>query len=89
MFKKDRDFIVEEKDVMDVLKVINNHLHYLDGQVGNCGWGGSLETKWFISFKATDKKYICIVDDLKEIGHFTAEFRPKGQMDIWFLKEEL
>lgn len=84
MFKKQREFVVEENTGMDVLKAINTHLRYLDGQVGNCGWGGEDESKWFISFYATDKKYANIIKDLKEIGEFRIDIRPGGQMDVCF-----
>ena len=84
IFKKEREFIVEEQDVMDVLKAINKHLGYLDGAVGNCGWGDGLESKWFVSFYARDNKYQRIVNTLKEIGEFKLDVRPKGKIDIYF-----
>ena len=87
IFKKTREFIVEEKDVIDVLKAINKHLGWLDGQVGNCGWAEE-PTKWFITFDATDKKYGRIINDLNEIGEFKLDVRPKGQMDVYFERYE-
>ena len=82
--KRRREFIVEENDVMDVLKAINTHLHYLDGQVGNCGWGDGEESKWFVTFYANNKKYSRIIQDLNEIGEFKLSIRPKGQIDWCF-----
>ena len=87
IFTKPREFIVDEKDVMDVLKTINTHLRYLDGQVGIHEWGGDdlvIEMKWFIAFYATDKKYEKIVKDLQKIGTFRLEVRPGGKEDIYF-----
>lgn len=85
--KRRREFIVDEKDVMDVLKTINTHLHYLDGQVGIHEWGGDdlvIEMKWFIVFYANNKKYSRIIQDLNEIGEFKLSIRPKGQIDWCF-----
>lgn len=84
IIKREREFIVEEQDVMDVLKAINEHLGYLNGSIGNCGWGDGEESKWFIMFYARDGKYQKIVSTLQEIGEFKLDVRPKGQIDIYF-----
>lgn len=84
LISKMREFIVEEMDVTTVMKVINSHRKYWDYQVGNCGWGGPLATRWFIAFEATDKVYGKIMTDLDKMGEFKVEVRSGGQVDMFF-----
>ena len=86
--KRNREIIVDEKDLIDVLKVINSHLGWLDGQVGNCGWVNDESSKWFVTFLATDKKYGKIMNELNLIGEFKLLIRPGGKEDICFVKQE-
>lgn len=88
IFKKEREFVVEEKNVMNVLKVINNHLGYLEGQVGNCGWAEE-PTKWFVVFYATNKRYGNILEELNKMGTFKLTVRPGGKTDIYFEENEV
>lgn len=85
MFTKNREFIVDEKDVTTVLGVMNRHLRcYYSLQVGNCGWAGELANKWFIMFDSSDRQYNKIVKSLSEIGEFKLDIRPKGDVDLCF-----
>lgn len=81
--KKEREFIVEERDVTTVLSVINRRLKYCQHFVDNCGWKNE-PTKWFVMFDATDKAYKDIISELKNVGNFNVDIRPGGQMDICF-----
>lgn len=83
IFKKSREFIVDEKDVTAVISVINEHRIFYDTRVGNCGWADEPD-KWFIVFSVNDKRYGEIVKDLKGIGKFNLDIRPGGQVDIRF-----
>ena len=65
--KRRRELIVDEQDLIYILKAINANLHYLDGQVGNCGWGDGEESKWFVLFYANNRKFSQIIQDLNEI----------------------
>lgn len=87
--KRRREFIVDEQDLIHVLKAINNNLHYLDGQVGNCGWGDGEESKWFVLFYANNRKFSQIIQDLNEIGEFKLSVRPKGKIDWCFSRKYL
>ena len=83
--KKEREFIVEEKDVTSVLTVVNREAKFISYHIGNCGWANH-PNKWFITFYATDKKYGRIMKGLTENGKFTVDVRPGGQVDLWFEK---
>lgn len=83
--KKRREFIVEEKDVTTVLSAINLTTRYTNYRIGSCGWEDN-PNKWFIMFHATDKKYGEVMKSLIEIGKFTADVRPGGEVDLWFEK---
>ena len=83
IMEKYRSFIVEEKDVTTILKIVNHHRNTCDCYVGNCNWNDD-RSKWFIHFYATDKIYGQIVKDMKKIGKFNVEVRPGGQVDIMF-----
>ena len=80
---KQRELLVEKQDVMRVVEVINNHLGYLNGSLGNCGWANKPDT-WFISIYASQKQFAEIVVDLKKIGQFDINVRPGGQIDLCF-----
>lgn len=61
--------ILEEKDVIKTLDVINRHETVFINQklvVGNCGWDET--TKWFIHFSASESQWESIKDDLKKKG---------------------
>ena len=66
-FKKTRQFIVDEEDVMFVLKAVSNCQDWFDGSTGNCGWADE-PNKWFVTFRATDKQYVNIIKKLREFG---------------------
>ena len=66
-FKKTRQFIVDEGDVMIVLKAVSNCQDWFDGRTGNCGWADE-PNKWFVTFRATDKQYVNIIKKLREFG---------------------
>lgn len=72
--KKRRHLIVEEEDVMTVLKVFNKVNHsfkigiLMNMEIGNCGWAKE-PSKWFINFDATNKKWKAIIAALKKEGH--------------------
>ena len=85
MFKSSREIVVEESDIVKILAVIGNHLGYFDGQIGNCRWGEGLESKWFISFVCSEKKFKKILTDLNAIGEFKLEVHdPKGEYNWCF-----
>lgn len=87
IFKKCREFIIEEKDVTTVLSVINSHLKYSNLDVANCGWANEESSKWFVMFDANDKRYGKIVKDLSTIGEFKLDVRPKGKVDLYFVRK--
>lgn len=68
---KRRHLIVEENDVMTVLKVLNevksnSKIHILMSmEVGNCGWTDD-PTKWFIHFDATNKQWSSVITKINE-----------------------
>lgn len=87
-FRKTRDFIVEEKDITSVLKVINDYSNVSITYVANCGWAKE-PTMWFIMFKSSDNKYERIIDDLTKMGSFKVEMIiPKGIINLYFKKSE-
>lgn len=67
--KKDRKFIVNEKDVTAVITVVNKHRRSYEIETNNCGWADEPE-KWFIAFDACDEEYGHIVADLNKLGSF-------------------
>lgn len=81
--KKLRHFIVDEGDVMIVLKAVSNYQQWFDGSTGNCGWADE-PNKWFVTFRATDKQYKDIIKKLKEFGHFIVKYSPGGMTEICF-----
>ena len=85
MFKASREFIVNEGDIVSVLSVIDNHLGYFDGQIGNRRWGEGFESEWFVTFVCSEKKFKKILADLNAIGEFKLEVHdPKGEYDWCF-----
>jgi len=66
--KKEMNFIMNENDVMSVLKIINEHHEITffskDYCVRNCGWAD--ESKWFILGEVTKKSYNMIISDLRK-----------------------
>lgn len=83
IFKKQREFIVEEKDVTTVLNVVNREMWTFDYRIGNCGWADET-TKWFIIFDMNDKHYGNVINDLNDIGAFRLSIRPSGQVDLYY-----
>ena len=62
--------VLNEKDVIKVLKVINKHHKVVpDMTVGNCGWKD--DKKWFIHFYTTESKWEVIRKELKVIRVFS------------------
>lgn len=83
--KKNRNFIVEEKDITTILSAVGSEAKVFHYCIGNCGWANQ-PNKWFMSFYTTDKRYGKIMKKLTEIGRFTTNVRPGGQVDLWFEK---
>jgi len=64
---KTMNFIMDEKDVTTVIKIINQHHKNLFSKkycVKNCGWADA--NKWFIMGNVTRKTYDMIISDLKK-----------------------
>ena len=65
---KEMNFIMNENDVMSILKIINKHheisIFSKDYCVRNCGWAD--ESKWFILGEVTKKSYNMIKSDLRK-----------------------
>ena len=72
---KKREFLINEKDVTEVISIINkNSIAFFMGmQAGNCGWALAPEC-WYIRFPATNKQYVKI---LKEIARKNIELLPE------------
>lgn len=67
---KTHELILEEKDVIATLNVINNHQKWYINQklaVGSCCWEDE-PTKWAIYFNATSVQWSNIIHDLMESG---------------------
>ena len=66
--EKKMNFIMDENDVMSVLKIINEHheitIFNKDYCVRNCGWADV--SKWFILGDVTRKSYNMIISDLRQ-----------------------
>lgn len=62
---KRRHLVMEEENVMKVIKVLNNHKLYREISIGNCGWEDT--SKWFIHFDASRKQWNSIVTELNVI----------------------
>ena len=87
-FKKFREVVVEENDVMDIMKVFNSTFGYFNGSVGNCGW--KLEpTKWFIQFFATDKQYSEFINDLNRLGCIKLNTEAPGKIYVYFERNNM
>lgn len=82
MFEKVREFLVDEKDLIMVLKAINKHVGYFNGDILT-GDKNSDDT-WFVSFNTTNKKYGLIMNDLNKIGEFKLQVNSKGNTDVYF-----
>ena len=72
-----RHIICEEADLLNVLKAIDEKhyccRHDVDMSIGNCGWAD--ETKWYVHFNASDRKWDELVYKLRII-------RVWGNVDI-------
>lgn len=72
--------IVEEEDIIRVLKVINKHHRLVPNMaIGNCGWGDDTK-KWFIYFTTTEYKWDLIRNDLKVVRVFKNTDIPKDKI---------
>ena len=75
---KRHHIIVEEVDIVNVLKVVNKcHRTSPDISVGNCGWADD-SNKWFIHFTTTNSKWDSIRKDLKVVRVFSNQDIPKN-----------
>ena len=65
---KKMNFIMDEGDVMSVIKIIDNHhkITFFSKNycVKNCGWADA--SKWFILGDVTRKSYNMIISDLRK-----------------------
>ena len=64
---KTMNFIMDESDVMTVIKIIDKHHKSLFSKkycVKNCGWADV--NKWFIMGDVTRNEYRMIINDLRE-----------------------
>lgn len=75
MFKKRHYLIVEEADVMTVLKVLdeikrNSSIFsvYMDMEIGSCDWEDE-PSKWFVHFDATTKQWRKMLENLEQKGY--------------------
>ena len=72
--QKRRYTVVEESDVMTVLKVLHNikrksRFHLLmEMEIGNCGWANKPEA-WFIHFGSTTGQWRKFITTLEEEGY--------------------
>ena len=81
MFEKVREFLVDEEDLIMVLKAINKHVGYFNGDILT----GDKDSKtWFVSFSTTNKKYGLIMNDLNKFGEFKLQVSSKGKSDVYF-----
>lgn len=67
---KEHELILEEEDVLDVLKVVNEFRVWYVNQklsVDTCGWEDE-PTKWAIYFNATSLQWCKIFNDLTDKG---------------------
>ena len=84
-FKRRRIFVVDEKNLTTVLRIINSHRKSYKLYVGSFLEETESE-KWFIRFKVSDRKYGRIMEDLLSIGTFKLEVRSNGLVDYYFEK---
>ena len=72
--------VVEEEDIIRVLKVINKHHRLVPNMaIGNCGWGDDTK-KQFIYFTTTEYKWDLIRNDLKVVRVFKNTDIPKDKI---------
>lgn len=83
IISKEREIIVNVDDVMAILKAINIHLGYLDGQVGALELGDD-KSKWFVSFNANDKEYGAIIKELERKGEFKLKPNSDDELKVVF-----
>lgn len=83
---KTMDFIMDENDVMSVIKIIDKHhkITFFSKNycVKNCGWADV--SKWFILGDVTRKSHYMIMNDLRK--QFKLE--KKEQKRIYLTKKE-
>ena len=70
MVKKFRNILIDEKDIMTFLKVVDEieliqfHTNF---HIGRTRWAKA-PTAWYASFNVTDKKWYKLLKSLKESG---------------------
>lgn len=57
---KERKFLVDAKDVLETVRVIQRFRWIPSAEVGNCGWAKAPDC-WFVYFRCTDKTYAKIL----------------------------
>lgn len=83
MFKKTRWIDVNQRDMMEVIRVIIDHLGAFEGFIGACDWTNDPDI-YSVSFDANDKRYGKIVEELNNMGEFKVVVSPKGGMNVFF-----
>ena len=83
MFKKTRWIDVNQRDMMEVIRVIIDHLGAFEGFIGGCDWT-NVPDIYSVSFDANDKRYGKIVEELNNMGEFKVVVSPKGEMNVFF-----
>lgn len=62
---KRRHLVVDERDVLNIIRVLNKYGCLTGMGVGNCGWAD--RTKWFIHFDMSGRKWDRLVAELDVI----------------------
>ena len=65
--KKQYAFHMKEKDVTEIISVINKSTSIYKFSMGNCGWADDKDM-WFVHFEASKKEYRNIMIELCKIG---------------------
>lgn len=74
--------IMEEGDVISVLKNIQHHHKTIpDMAVGNCGWADD-PSKWFVHFSTSEFKWNLIRKDLKVVRVYEEKEIPKDKKGV-------
>ena len=77
---KRRHLYVNEKNLTNLLKVLNRHYVINNISVGNCGWEDDPD-KWFVNFDACNKKWDEIRSELNVVRVWTNSDIPHGDVD--------
>lgn len=73
---KRRHLVVDEGNVLNVIRILNRYGICTNMGVGNCGWRD--ETKWFIHFDMSGRKWDRLTDELNVIRVWKNCDIPKG-----------